>query len=154
MIDIHDIPGTYVFDGAHSRRGYHLNMFCMSLNVEDNRESFRANEKAYLEGFPMTPEQQQAVLDRDWLGHRSDARQIVLEGPHCGQVQRGAKKRARQEQKNHCTGLSKGSFLQPAVRDSCEAYGGYEAGAAQVDVGQKCREQNDEKSRPDLSPAD
>ena len=29
--DYSDIPGTYVFDPEHSRQGYHLNMFCMSL---------------------------------------------------------------------------------------------------------------------------
>ena len=39
-----DIPGTYVFDGAHSRVGYSLNMFCMSLNEEANRDEFRADE--------------------------------------------------------------------------------------------------------------
>lgn len=63
-----DIPGTYVFDPQHSMQGYHLNMFCMSLNKEENREKFRAGEEAYLDNFPMTPEQRQAVLDRDWLG--------------------------------------------------------------------------------------
>ena len=26
-----DIPGTVVFDSDQARRGYHLNMFCMSL---------------------------------------------------------------------------------------------------------------------------
>jgi protocatechuate 4,5-dioxygenase alpha chain len=65
---MHDIPGTYVFDKDHSRKGYHLNMFCMSLNDEANREAFRTDEKAYIERFPVTPEQRQAVLDRDWLG--------------------------------------------------------------------------------------
>ncbi len=62
-----DIPGTYVFDGEHSRKGYHLNMFCMSLNDPANREAFREGEEAYLDRFPMTPEQRQAVLERDWL---------------------------------------------------------------------------------------
>ena len=66
--DIHDIPGTYVFDKIHSRKGYHLNMFCMSLNREDNRERFRADPESYLDGFPMTPDQRKAVIDRDWLG--------------------------------------------------------------------------------------
>jgi len=64
--DYHDIPGTYVFDAEHSRRGYHLNMFCMSLNDESNRAAFRADESAYLERFPMTAEQQAAVLQRQW----------------------------------------------------------------------------------------
>ncbi len=63
-----DIPGTYVMDGAHCRHGYHLNMFCMSLNKKSNRESFREDEEAYLGRFPMTPEQRQAVIARDWLG--------------------------------------------------------------------------------------
>ena len=34
-----DIPGTYVMDGAHCRRGYRLNMFCMSLNRAEGREA-------------------------------------------------------------------------------------------------------------------
>jgi len=63
-----DIPGTYLFDRNRSREGYHLNMFCMSLMKPENREAFRANEAAYLDRFPMTPEQRRAVLERDWLG--------------------------------------------------------------------------------------
>ncbi len=65
--DYDDIPGTYVFDGEHHRRGYHLNMFCMSLNQAANRDAFRADEAAYLERFAMTEAQKQAVLERDWL---------------------------------------------------------------------------------------
>lgn len=63
-----DIPGTYVFDGRRAQQGYHLNMFCMSLNAEANRERFRANEAAYLDGFELSPAQSRAVLERDWLG--------------------------------------------------------------------------------------
>lgn len=65
--DYDDIPGTYVLDGEHSRKGYHLNMFCMSLNKQQNRDRFRDNESAYLDDFPVTPEQRQAILNRDWL---------------------------------------------------------------------------------------
>jgi len=61
-----DIPGTVVFDGVQSRRGYHLNMFCMSLMKADNRAAFKAGERAFLERYPMTDEQRQAVLDRDY----------------------------------------------------------------------------------------
>lgn len=61
-----DIPGTTVFDAQRSRQGYHLNMFCMSLMKADNRAQFKANEGAYLDRFPMTGEQKQAVLARDW----------------------------------------------------------------------------------------
>jgi len=63
-----DIPGTYLFDRNRSRQGYHLNMFCMSLMKPENREAFRADEAAYLNRFPMTPEQRHSVLERDWLG--------------------------------------------------------------------------------------
>jgi protocatechuate 4,5-dioxygenase alpha chain len=63
-----DIPGTYVFDGEHSRKGYALNMFCMSLNDEANREAFRTDPAAYLDGWQLTPEQRTAVEERDWLG--------------------------------------------------------------------------------------
>lgn len=61
------IPGTYVFDKDHSRLGYHLNMFCMSLNDEENREAFRSDEALYLDQFPMTAEQRRSVLERNWL---------------------------------------------------------------------------------------
>jgi protocatechuate 4,5-dioxygenase alpha chain len=62
-----DIPGTFVFDGQRSREGYWLNMFCMSLRHEANREAFRADEEAYLDKFALTAEQREAVLRRDWL---------------------------------------------------------------------------------------
>jgi protocatechuate 4,5-dioxygenase alpha chain len=66
--DYEDIPGTYVYDAERGRVGYHLNMFCMSLNDAANRQAFKANETAYLDRFPLTPEQKDAVLKRDWLG--------------------------------------------------------------------------------------
>lgn len=66
--DYDDIPGTYVFDGAHSRKGYALNMFCMSLNDDANRDAFRADPSAYLDDHALTPDQRTAVEQRDWLG--------------------------------------------------------------------------------------
>jgi protocatechuate 4,5-dioxygenase alpha chain len=65
--DYDDIPGTYVFDWRRSRRGYPLNRFLMSLNQVENRESFRADEAAYLDRFALDPEQREAVLQRQWL---------------------------------------------------------------------------------------
>lgn len=62
-----DIPGTYVMDSTHCMKGYRLNMFCMTLNKAENREAFDADEAAYLTRFSLTPEQTQAVLDRDYL---------------------------------------------------------------------------------------
>jgi protocatechuate 4,5-dioxygenase alpha chain len=65
--DYDEIAGTYVFDGVHHRKGYHLNMMCMSLNDPENRDAFAADESAYLDNWDLTPEQRQAVLDRAWL---------------------------------------------------------------------------------------
>jgi len=61
-----DIPGTVVFDATQSRLGYHLNMFCMSLMKAENRAAFKADERAYLQRFPMTNAQRDAVLARDY----------------------------------------------------------------------------------------
>jgi protocatechuate 4,5-dioxygenase, alpha chain len=61
-----DIPGTFVFDADRSRRGYHLNMFCMSLMKAQNRKAFKENEAAYLDRFALTPEQREAILKRDY----------------------------------------------------------------------------------------
>jgi protocatechuate 4,5-dioxygenase, alpha chain len=66
--DYDDIPGTYVFDYGRSHQGYHLNMFCMSLLKPENRKAFLEDETGYLKKFPMTEEQRQSVLRRDWLG--------------------------------------------------------------------------------------
>jgi protocatechuate 4,5-dioxygenase alpha chain len=60
-----DVPGTTVFDAEQSRRGYWLNQFCMSLMSAENRDRFRADERAYLDEWEMTEDQKQAVLDRD-----------------------------------------------------------------------------------------
>jgi protocatechuate 4,5-dioxygenase, alpha chain len=65
--DYDDIPGTFVFDWRQSRKGYALNMFCMSLNDPANREAFRANEATYVQRFAMNAEQVQAILERQWL---------------------------------------------------------------------------------------
>ncbi|HEY0581590.1 MAG TPA: protocatechuate 4,5-dioxygenase subunit alpha [Chloroflexota bacterium] len=61
-----DIPGTTVFDAQRSRQGYWLNQFCMSLMKADNRAAFKADQPGYLERFPMTADQKQSILDRDW----------------------------------------------------------------------------------------
>jgi protocatechuate 4,5-dioxygenase, alpha chain len=65
--DYDDIPGTIVFDGRRSRRGYALNKFLMSLNQPANREAFRIDERAYLDRFAVDDQQREAVLRREWL---------------------------------------------------------------------------------------
>jgi protocatechuate 4,5-dioxygenase, alpha chain len=60
-----NVPGTTIFDAEQSRKGYWLNQFCMSLMKPENRERFKANERAYLDEWAMTEDQKQAVLARD-----------------------------------------------------------------------------------------
>jgi len=66
LASFEDIPGTRVFTAARARKGYHLNQFAMSLMKAENRERFLANERAYLDEWPMTEAAKQAVLKRDY----------------------------------------------------------------------------------------
>ena len=72
-VDIHeylaefdDIPGTRVYTGKRAQQGYWMNQFAMSLMKADNRERWKADERAYLNEWPMTEDQRQAILDRDY----------------------------------------------------------------------------------------
>ncbi|PQA78437.1 protocatechuate 4,5-dioxygenase subunit alpha [Rhodoferax sp. TS-BS-61-7] len=60
-----DIPGTIIFDAEQSRKGYWLNQFCMSLMKAENRVRFKADQRAYLNEWPMSEDQRQAVIDMD-----------------------------------------------------------------------------------------
>ncbi len=66
LAEFDDIPGTRVFTAKRARQGYHLNQFAMSLMKPENRSRWKADERAYLDGWAMTEEQKQAVLDRDY----------------------------------------------------------------------------------------
>jgi protocatechuate 4,5-dioxygenase alpha chain len=66
LAEFDDIPGTRVYTAARARKGYHLNQFAMSLMKPENRERWKQNERAYLDEWPMTEEQKQAVLARDY----------------------------------------------------------------------------------------
>jgi protocatechuate 4,5-dioxygenase alpha chain len=61
-----DIPGTYVFTGERAIQGRHLNRFCMSLMSPGNRARFKADERAYLDEWPMSESQKVAVIGRDF----------------------------------------------------------------------------------------
>ena len=61
-----DIPGTRVYTAARARQGYHLNQFAMSLMKAENRARWLADERAYLDEWPLTQEQRDAVLARDY----------------------------------------------------------------------------------------
>jgi protocatechuate 4,5-dioxygenase alpha chain len=64
--DYDDIPGTTVFDAERAREGYPINSFCMSLMKDANRKAFKADEAGYVKQFHMTPDQEKAILTRDY----------------------------------------------------------------------------------------
>ncbi len=66
LADLEDIPGTRVYTTKRARQGYWLNQFAMSLMKEENRKRWKANEKKYLDDWPMTEAQKAAVLARDY----------------------------------------------------------------------------------------
>ena len=66
LAELEDIPGTRVYTAARARRGYHLNQFAMSLMKAENRAKWLANEAAYIAAWPMTVQQRDAVLARDY----------------------------------------------------------------------------------------
>ena len=66
LAEFEDIPGTRVYTAKRARQGYHLNQFAMSLMKPENRERFKAGERAYLEEWPLTDAQKEGVLARDY----------------------------------------------------------------------------------------
>ena len=66
LAEFDDIPGTRVYTAKRARQGYHLNQFAMSLMKAENRERWKADERAYLDFWPMSEDQKQAVLARDY----------------------------------------------------------------------------------------
>ena len=66
LAEFEDIPGTRVFTAKRARAGYHMNQFAMSLMKPENRARFKADERAYLDEWPLTDAQKKAVLARDY----------------------------------------------------------------------------------------
>jgi protocatechuate 4,5-dioxygenase, alpha chain len=66
LAELEDIPGTTIFTAARARQGYHLNQFAMSLMKAENRERWKADERAYLNDWPMSDDQKEAILARDY----------------------------------------------------------------------------------------
>jgi protocatechuate 4,5-dioxygenase alpha chain len=66
LAELEDIPGTRIYTAARARRGYHLNQFAMSLMKPQNRERWKADERAYLEEWQLSDDQKHAVLERDY----------------------------------------------------------------------------------------
>jgi len=61
-----DVPGTRVYTAARARRGYHINQFAMSLMKPENRERFKADERAYLDEWKISDEAKEAILNREY----------------------------------------------------------------------------------------
>ena len=66
LAEFEDIPGTRVFTAKRARAGYHMNQFAMSLMKAENRERFKADERAYLDEWPLSDAQKEAILARDY----------------------------------------------------------------------------------------
>ncbi len=66
LAELEDIPGTRVFTAKRARQGYWLNQFAMSLMKAENRERWKADERAYLDTWAMSEDQKQAILARDY----------------------------------------------------------------------------------------
>ncbi len=66
LAQMEDIPGTRVFTAARARQGYHMNQFAMSLMKPENRERWKADERAYIAEWPMSDAQKAAILARDY----------------------------------------------------------------------------------------
>ena len=62
------IPGTTVFDGPESRKGYRLNKFAMSFTQPENRAAFDSDEEAYMEKCELNELEKQFMRDRDFRG--------------------------------------------------------------------------------------
>ncbi len=66
LAELEDIPGTRVYTAARARKGYHINQFAMSLMKAENRDRFRADERAYLDEWDISEEGKLALLARDY----------------------------------------------------------------------------------------
>lgn len=61
-----NIPGTSVFTGQKSRKGYALNRFAYSLHDEKNREAYRNDPDQYMDTCGLSDWEKEKVKARDW----------------------------------------------------------------------------------------
>jgi protocatechuate 4,5-dioxygenase, alpha chain len=66
LAELEDIPGTRVFTAKRARKGYWINQFAMSLMKPENRERFKADQKAYLDEWQISDEAKAAILARNY----------------------------------------------------------------------------------------
>jgi protocatechuate 4,5-dioxygenase, alpha chain len=72
------IPGTIVFTGEQSRRGYRLNRMAMTLTDAANRQRFAADEVCYAREMGLTDNEVDLVRRRDWRGMLEAGASIYL----------------------------------------------------------------------------
>lgn len=66
LAELEDIPGTRIYTAARARKGYAINQFAMSLMKAENRERFKADERAYLDEWKLSDAAKDALLARDY----------------------------------------------------------------------------------------
>ena len=66
LAEFEDIPGTRVYTASRARKGYWINQFAMSLMNAENRERFKADQRAYLAEWKLSEEAKEALLARDY----------------------------------------------------------------------------------------
>jgi protocatechuate 4,5-dioxygenase alpha subunit len=61
-----ELPGTFVFNGRRSRRGYCLNKLAMSLTQPENRGRFLVDPEAYMSAMELSESDKDMIRRRDW----------------------------------------------------------------------------------------
>ncbi|CAG9001340.1 MAG: Protocatechuate 4,5-dioxygenase alpha chain [Candidatus Celerinatantimonas neptuna] len=61
------IPGTTMFDGKMSGKGFNLNKMCYSFNQASARNEFLDDELAYCKKFNLSKSQIEAIKNKDIL---------------------------------------------------------------------------------------
>ncbi len=73
-----EIPGTIVFTGEQSRRGYRLNRMAMSLTDATNRQRFLVDSLGYARAMGLTDDEVDLLDRRDWRGMLEAGASIYL----------------------------------------------------------------------------
>jgi protocatechuate 4,5-dioxygenase alpha chain len=73
-----EIPGTIVFTGEQSQRGYRLNRMAMSLTDPANRRRFVADDLGYARATGLTDDEVELVRRRDSRGMLEAGASIYL----------------------------------------------------------------------------
>lgn len=62
------IPGTRIFDGRESQKGYRINKFAMSFAKSENRAAFQADEEGYMAAHGLSEQEKAFMRARDFRG--------------------------------------------------------------------------------------